>query len=143
MIQKAVKRAFEKARQRGWKKLYFAFDIHDTIIKSNYDKSVLPTEIFVEAEYILKTISKRKDIIMILYSCSHPEELEKYVEFFKTKEIYFDHVNENPSIMTDHKGYGNYDKKMYFDVLIDDKAGFDPEIDWFSLNNVLIYQQEL
>lgn len=143
MIDLAIKRAFEKARQRGWKHIFFAFDIHDTIVKANYDKNILPTEMYEYSENVLKYISSRKDIIMIIYTCSHPEELAKYIHFFNQKEIYFQYSNENPMILTDNKGYGCYDKKMYFDILCDDKAGFDPIKEWYLLGYTIMNQLEL
>lgn len=130
MIQKAIERAFKKAKERNWDKLYFAVDVHDTIVEANYDKGTLPTKFYPQAKEVLQYISTRGDIVLILYTCSHPEELVKYLDFFKQNEINFQYANENPLIQTTSVGLGNYEKKMYFDVLFEDKAGFDPEEDW-------------
>lgn len=44
--------------------------------------------------------------------------------------INFKYVNENPEVSDTKGSFGCYDKKPYFSSYWDDKAGFDPEIDW-------------
>ena len=80
-------------------------------------------------------LSVRKDIVLGLYTCSHPEQIEKYIAFFKENGIYFKHTNKNPDAK-DTK-YGNFQDKPYMNVLWDDKAGFDPENDWKLLRKLL------
>ena len=53
---------------------------------------------------------------------------KKYLEYFKSCDIHFDYVNKNPEVT--NAGYGFYDHKPYFNVLFEDKAGFDPFTDW-------------
>lgn len=139
MIGKAIERAFKKAKERKWNKLYFAFDIHDTIVKGNYDKNTIDKNFYFIAKEALQYISSRGDIVMILYTCSHPEEVVKYAEFFKENNIHFHFYNENPLVTTSKSGLGNYEKKMYFDVLFEDKAGFDPEEDWEEVLDTLVF----
>jgi hypothetical protein len=40
------------------------------------------------------------------------------------------YINENPEISDDKGAFGCYDKKPYYNVLLDDKASFNPETDW-------------
>ena len=129
----AIRNAFKKAKERNWNTIYVAVDIHDTIVKSNYKAGVIPTEFFKYAKEALVKMSKRNDIKLILYTCSWPHEIEKYLEFFEGNGIHFDFVNENPDVPTDTNGYGNYDKKPYFNALFDDKAGFNPEREWLDV----------
>jgi len=71
----------------------------------------------------------------MLYTCSHDSEIEKYKKFFKKNDIRFEMVNENTDVSdTD---YGNFKSKPYMNVLLEDKAGFDPEKDWDRINKVL------
>ena len=128
MITRAIERAFEKAKRENWDKTYWAFDIHETMVIPNWSTEELPTSFYPEAKEVLQAISKRKDICMILYTCSHPHEIEKYREFFEEHQIHFDYANENPEV--ESRGYGCYDHKPYFNVLFEDKAGFDPQSDW-------------
>jgi hypothetical protein len=121
---------------RGWDKTYWVFDIHGTILKPNYEYGNIPKEFYPFAKETLQKISKMKDVVMILYTCSHPHEIEQYIEYFKENNIHFDYINENPEIATNLEGYGNYDKKPYMNVLFEDKAGFDGDADW---EDVLIF----
>jgi hypothetical protein len=136
VILRAVKRAFEQASAKGWDKTYWAVDIHDTFIRANYKHGSIPTEFVPYAAECLRLLTERTDVCLILYTCSHPEEIAQYNEHFANHCIKFDHVNSNPEVVT--QGYGCYDSKFYFNVLIDDKAGFDCDEDWKTL---LIYLQ--
>lgn len=130
MIIDSIKRAFEHKKLKGWDSTFWAIDIHDTMIKSNYKAGEIPTEFFPYAKYVMKKLSRNPDIKLILYTCSHPHEIEQYLKLFEENGIHFDYINENPEVKTDMNGYGNYDKKMYFNVLLDDKASFDANTDW-------------
>jgi hypothetical protein len=125
-----VDRAFEKMKERNWDCIYFAIDVHGTILKSTYKKD-LKFEFYDGAEEVLRYMSTRDDIKMIVYSSSHKAYLESLIEFLLEKHIYFDYVNENPEVETNE--LSDFDSKLYFDVLLDDKAGFDPTTDWKRL----------
>ena len=128
MIARSIKRGFENAKRKGWNKTFWAFDIHETIIKPNWELGNIPTEFYPLAKETLQIISQREDITLILYTCSHPHEIPKYLELFENNNIHFSYVNENPEVVNEK--YGCYDKKPYFNVLFEDKAGFDPLEDW-------------
>jgi hypothetical protein len=125
-------------KERGWDKTFWAFDIHHTIIKPNYSSDEIPTEVYDYAIECLQILSNDPSICMILYTCSHPREVQEYLEFFRSKGVNFEYVNENPEVRTDLGGYGCYDKKPYFNVLFEDKAGFDANNDWKVLYEYLI-----
>ena len=135
MITRAIKRAFTEAQNKNWDKTFWAFDIHETIIKPNWSEKEIPTEFYPLAKEAMQLISKRQDVSRILFTCSHPQEIVKYLEFFKKHDIHFDHVNSNPEVLS--KKYGCYDKKPYFNVLFEDKAGFDPYEDWEEVIKLL------
>jgi len=130
MILRAIEKALELKKSRNWDKIYIAIDIHDTIVEGNYKTNAIPTEFYPFAKETLQTLTKHEDVKLILFTCSHPHEIEEYLKLFKENEIHFDYINENPDVQTDINGYGNYDKKIYFNVLIDDKAGFDALLEW-------------
>jgi hypothetical protein len=130
MVIRALKNFYRDREKRNWDKGYFVFDIHGTILKPNYEYGNIPKEFYPFAKETLQKISKMKDVVMILYTCSHPHEIEQYIEYFKENDIDFDYINENPEIATNLEGYGNYDKKPYMNVLFEDKAGFDGDNDW-------------
>jgi hypothetical protein len=130
---------FEYKEKRGWDKTYWFFDIHGTILKPNYTYGNTPKDFYPYAKETLQFISKMPDVVMCIYTCSHPHEIEEYIQLFKNNDIHFKYVNENPEIKTDLNGYGCYDKKPYMNVLFEDKAGFDPELEW---EEVLLLMKE-
>jgi hypothetical protein len=128
MITKAIRNCLVTAKERGWEKTYWAFDIHGTILRPTYQVGVISTEFYPFAKEVLQRLSTRKDIVRILYTCSYPNEITEYLKYFRAHQIYFDQVNENPDVCTG--AYGYYTRKFYFNVLFEDKAGFDPLTDW-------------
>ena len=130
---------FEYMVKRGWDKTYWFFDIHGTILKPNYTYGNTPKDFYPYAKETLQYISQLTDVCMIIYTCSHPHEIEQYVKLFESCGIKFKYINENPEIPTDINGYGCYDKKPYMNVLFEDKAGFDPLTEW---EEVLILMKE-
>ena len=129
-IVKAIKQSYIDKKRKGFDKLYYFVDLHSTCIKPNYSAESIPTEFYPMAKEALALISEREDICLIMYTCSHPNEVQQYLTFFNDNGINFEYVNENPEVKTNIGGYGNYDTKPYFNVIMDDKAGFDGETDW-------------
>lgn len=133
MITTAIDNSIKLMTERGWDKIFYFIDLHSTVIKPNYERGNIPTEFYPYAKEVLQYLSSRKDICLIMYTCSHPEEIVEYVEFFKEHGVVFDYINENPEVTTQVGGYGCYDKKPYMNVLMDDKAGFEPETEWLEI----------
>lgn len=128
VIIEAIERALVRAKAKGWNKTYWAIDIHDTIIKPNWQFNNIPTEFYPYAKEALQLITNREDITCLLYTCSHPNEIIQYLSYFEENDIYFPYVNENPEVT--NETYGFYDQKPYFNVLLEDKAGFNADKDW-------------
>lgn len=142
MVTRALENFYRDKEKRNWDKGYFVFDIHGTILKPNYEYGNIPKEFYPLAKETLQMISEMEDVVMILYTCSHPHEIEQYIEYFKENNIHFDYINENPEIPTNLEGYGNYDKKPYMNVLFEDKAGFDGDTDWGKVSEYLTIKKE-
>ena len=140
MITRAIEKAFEVRRKRFWTKTYWAFDVHDTILVPNYSPDQIPTEFFPHAKETLQLISSKRDIVMILFTSSSPEDCSEYINFFKGHSIIFDYANENPEVRS--ASYGCYEIKPYFNVLFDDKAGFDPISDWMTIKQFLEHKHD-
>lgn len=136
-ILRAIRQQHFEALEKHptWGFTYWAFDLHGTIIKPNYETGNIPTEFYPYAKEVLLMLSKRDDVVMYMYTCSHPHEQEQYVKFFEEQGIKFKWVNENPEVPTDNNGYGYYEQKPYFNVLFEDKAGFDPNEDWEDIRD--------
>ena len=131
MIIRAIANSFIHAKQRNWAKTYWAFDVHGTMIRPNYKTNEIATEFYPHALEVMQALSKRTDIARILYTCSYPHEIVQYMNLFNANGIHFDYVNSNPEVMDG--GYGYYNDKFYFNVLFEDKAGFDGETDWLEI----------
>ena len=137
IIKSILTNHFDYKIKRNWDRTYWAFDIHGTILRPNYTYGNTPDDFYPWAKETLQLITKLPDVVTFLYTCSHPHEIEEYIKLFASFDIEFNYINENPEVETDLKGYGNYDKKPYMNVLFEDKAGFDPENDWELVYDLL------
>ena len=137
-VTRSINRFYDDKEKRGWKKGYFFFDIHGTILKPNYLYGNTPKDFYPYAKETLQFLSKLSDVEMIIYTCSHPHEIQEYVKLFEENGIHFKFINENPEVETQLNGYGCYDKKPYMNVLFEDKAGFDAEIEWKLVLDLMI-----
>jgi hypothetical protein len=72
-----------------------------------------------------------------MWTCSTEEDRTAYNEMFAKEGINFDYINENPEV----KGklnWGDFDSKMYANLVLDDKCGFTWQEDWVALREYLI-----
>lgn len=136
MITRAIENCLLLAKAKGWDKTYWAFDIHGTILKPTFKTRVVSTEFYPYAKEALQEISKMKSVVRILYTCSYPDEIVLYLKFFESHGIQFDYVNENPEVSAG--AYGHYDRKFYFNILFEDKAGFDPLTEWQNVLDLVV-----
>lgn len=132
-IDKMFKRAFEKK----WYNTYWAFDIHGTILIPTFRKNNMDFKFYPWAKETLQLISKRKDIVMIMFTSSYPKEIIHYQKMFKNNNIHFDFINENPIIANNLGNFGFYENKFYFNVLFEDKSGFSPYEEWKPIYDLL------
>jgi len=91
------------------------------------------------AKEALELINKEPDIINLLFTCSHPAEIIRYQNFFKENNLVFKHVNENPDVP--NTALGCFTSKHYFNVLFEDKCGFDPLVEWEMIYNFFLNQE--
>jgi hypothetical protein len=136
-INTAIQRAYEIKLYRNWDKVYFAIDIHGTILKPEYNG--MAQEFYDDAIDTLKYMRTLPEIVIILWSSCKAEDYQNYIDLFNSHGIRVDYFNENPEC-ADTK-VGAFDKKFYFSVLLDDKAGFDPYKDWTAVRIALSNEQ--
>lgn len=134
-IGKSFDGAFKRMKDRNWEKIYVLVDIHDTILKACYHNEETH-EWFPYAKEALDIMSHAEQISLILWSSTHKEIIDEYIEFFKKNGITFDMVNVNHE--TKNTNLSCFDEKTYFNVGIDDKFGFDAEKDWEILYDYLV-----
>lgn len=128
-IIQAFDKAFIRKKKNNWDYIYLYFDIHETILLPDYDNTT--AKFYPEAKEVLQYLSNRKDLILALYTCSYPEEIERYQKFFKENKINFTFVNKNPEVESNKWGY--FKDKPYYNVLFEDKAGFNADTDWKAI----------
>ena len=138
-IKKAFDAAFIRMREKNWEKIYVVVDIHDTILRACYDDEET-YDYLPSAKQALQMMSLRKDICLILWSSSHRDKLMEYTRHFLDDGIRFDYINENPEV--DNTRLQSFEEKLYMNVGLDDKFGFDGETDWKIVCQVLEEYQE-
>lgn len=133
-IEKTFEKAFSRMKECGWEKIYVLVDIHDTVIKGMHKKDE-PWLWYEWSRIALKLMSVRDDICLILWTGSHPDNIRNITDTLAKRGIYFDYINENPEV-SDTDFYCSA-SKIYFNVGIDDKFGFEPETDWIKIVKLL------
>ena len=133
-IKKAFEAAFCRMKEKNWEKIYVAVDIHDTILRACYEDEET-YDYFPLAKRALQMMSSRNDICLILWSSCHRDKLMEYSQHFLDDGIKFDYINENPEV--ENTRLQNFEEKLYMNVGLDDKFGFDAETDWEVICRVL------
>ncbi|MNC02069.1 hypothetical protein D3C75_494380 [compost metagenome] len=140
-IQKAISRAYNVAMERDHEMIFWCIDLHGTVLESNYSSdsfNFINEAVTVPA---LQAISALPESRIILWSGISDADRDKVIELFTTFGIRVDWVNENPAVPS--SGTGHFDKKFYFSILVDDKAGFCPS-DWSrAAEHAVMMSQEL
>lgn len=127
----SITHAFEKVASRGWPHVYWAIDIHDTIGKGTYKKNNEGFDFYPWAKDVLLNLSRNPKCKIIIYTASHTEPATKLIEWMQGHGIKIFALNANP----DHNNNElcDFSKKFYFDILLEDKAGFQGWRDWFLI----------
>ena len=73
-------------------------------------------------------MQERGDICLIMWTGAYPLRINTYKSVLAQKGIKFDYENENPEV--DYSEFYCVDSKIYFNVCVDDRCGFEPEKDW-------------
>ena len=131
-------RAFKNANirkvEKGWDTLYILLDIHATVMKPNWEG--VSVEFYPHCIEALQEISKDPTYKIIMWTCSKEEDRNHYKKLLEDKGIPIYAINSNP----DTEGvlnWGDYSQKLYCNILLDDKAGFDAETEWVEILNYL------
>lgn len=113
--------------EKGWDTIYIAIDWHDTITESTYDNTTALkfTTNALKALQLLSFIPKFK---LILFTSSYMPKCMELIDVLATHNITIDWVNENPEV--ENTDFGDFSSKFYYNILLDDKAGFKPDDDW-------------
>ena len=143
MMTTWISKMFRHSFEKEWYETYWAFDVHGVILKPNYRKDNFHAEFYPWAKETMQLLSKRPDIILIMFTSSYPSEIEYYTKVFEENDIHFKYINENPDIDSSKGNFGFYDKKFYFNVLFEDKSGFNPETEWEKVYELLKWYDDI
>ena len=122
--------------ERGWDTLYVLVDVHGTIIPGSWHIKNNFEFISKDCKEVLQWMSIRKDFRIIIWTSSKDDEIIDIIQWLAAQGILIDYHNGNPEVRNGELAC--YDHKPYFNILIDDKAGFEPEKDWAEIKNELI-----
>jgi hypothetical protein len=129
-----IEKAFSDKITRKWEKLFICVDLHDTIIQGKYSLNNEGAEYLPNAIKVLKNLSKRKDIVLILWTSSHVAPISKVQDKLEKQGVYFKYVNNNPECPNNE--LCDFFRKFYMNIIFDDKAGFEKD-DWFLVEKEL------
>lgn len=138
-IKHAIERAFKKKLLKGWDKwpyMYWAIDLHDVIIPGTYTRNNEGKAFYPNALEVLQWLGNRDDMKIILFTSSHKDSVESIIEWMQKHMVGFDYFNENPECANTE--LCDFSKKFYFDIMLEDKAGFEGMEDWLAIKQALI-----
>jgi hypothetical protein len=124
---------------RDWDVLYVAVDLHGTII-NNIDYNDF--ELYDYAKSVLQWMSDNDKIVLIINTSTYIDDRFDFMcTMYNDHDIEFSYHNGNPEVRNTETG--DFSEKFYYNILLDDRAGFDPLNDWFELNENLKMFEEL
>jgi len=126
-----IARAFQQKKERGWETIYVAIDLHGTLIRP-YHSTI---EFYPYAVEVIKWFNSRPDFKLILWTSTHFKETMDFLDALRANGIKFDSINKNRFEKSSARA--NFEEKFYFNILIEDKAGFEPDTDWELIKNEL------
>jgi trehalose-6-phosphatase len=75
MLDTAIIRAYQEKTQRKWDTLYFAIDLHGTIIKRYTGEIIEPYD---HAKRVLQELTQMPDIVLILFTSTSQKNLKPF-----------------------------------------------------------------
>ena len=133
-LEKAFWSATKRSKEKNWEHIYVLVDVHGVTMEPDYTKA--SSKIYPECIEPLRIMSNSDKYVLIMWTCSRKDDIQKYLREFEALGIHYDWVNENPDVQ--HvDALGDYSAKLYANLIFDDKAGFDPYEDWDILTNLL------
>ena len=124
---------YVQMKVRKWPNLFWCIDLHDAVITGKYNRYNNGAEVFPYAKETLDMLYRSKIHRTILWTSSHHDAIEKAL---KDHNLKFHYINENPECPNNEMC--NFDKKFYFNFLIDDKSTFEGAKDWKEIYETLV-----
>ncbi len=130
-LEQMVVHQFEQKQKRKWDHLYWAIDLHDTVVSGTYNRYNEGAILYPDAKVVLDYLYQNNDHRTILWTSSY---LDSSTELLNRFDLKFHFINSNPDCPT--TDLCNFDAKFYFNFLLDDKSGFDGKYDWTELKRI-------
>jgi len=140
MITVAFEKAFERMAIQEWPFIYISVDLHETICHGHH-YSGQQIKFYPYTIDCLQFLLKHPLFKVGLYTCTRDEYLKPYFDALKVEGVIFDYINDSP--VTEPTALASFEKKPYFNVLVDDKAGFDATVEWEVLLFYLMSKTQL
>lgn len=134
-LRQVIRKTFENKKAKNWDTMYLLLDVHGVILPSSWHKTNEFRFVCEDCIEVLQWFSKRTDFRLILWTSSYETETTPMCKWLEEFEIHIDYVNGNPN--EPNNKYADFSFKPYYNILLDDKAGFTPE-DWKEIKAELI-----
>jgi len=140
-ITQLFNKAWQEAKDKGYDHVVIAVDLHGTIVDSKVFNTTpgsfedkVNSSIFRSALVALQKLSAHTSVSMFIYSGTKKLHLYRLIDMLNEK--YEININLNYGSDTQHASQ-SFKRKPYYGILIDDKAGFDPDTDWWEINDLI------
>lgn len=133
-----IRNTFATKKVKKWPEIYICIDLHGTIIPSgrSSDDQKDHMRFYDGAKEVLQWISNRRDIFLILWTSTPLTRQSAVDEWLAENGIKVDFWNANPHAKDTPRS--SFKKKFYFNILLDDRGGFEPATDWKAIKQELI-----
>jgi len=130
-------KGYTTAKEAGYKYMVIAVDLHGTMLNTKQFNETqgkflekIEASLFPKAIKALQAMSAHESIVMYVYSGTKKSKLKKLVKHLSKK--YGISLDTRYHPMTQHSSQ-SFKTKPYFNILLDDRAGFDPAKDWVEI----------
>ena len=132
----AIRKAYAMKNVRRWQRIYWSIDLHDVIIEGKYNKFNNGRELAPFCAEVFQILRSHDENCTILWTSSHGGPIIDMRSWLSARGVTFDYINANPECADNE--LCAFDRKFYFNILLDDKAGFDWRTDWKDIYDLLV-----
>ena len=131
-IKDIIIRAINQKNERNYKHVYWAIDLHDTVIEGKYNRFNVGATVYPYVKEVLDYLYLSEDHRTILWTSSYEDSFNDILDKYKLNFHFFNGNPECPSTEL-----CDFTDKFYFSIGLDDKFGFDPITDWLVIKETL------
>ena len=132
----AIRKTYALKEQRRWDRIYWCIDLHDVIIEGKYNKYNEGRELAPFCADVFQILRSHDENCTILWTSSHGGPIMDMRNWLSDRGVTFDYINANPECADNE--LCAFDRKFYFNICLEDKAGFSWREDWKDIYELLI-----